>query len=66
MELQVERGLHEGEKRGGSCMTIIQAPSARAKDILKAKRASLADEIFEMFMFMRSNKHHITIFLRIF
>jgi hypothetical protein len=25
------------------------------------KRASLADETFEMLMFMRGNKHHVTI-----
>jgi hypothetical protein len=36
------------------------------KDILKAKRSSLADETFEMLMFMRGNKHHVTVFLRIF
>jgi hypothetical protein len=36
--------------------------SSQGKDILKAKRASLADETFEMLMFMRGNKHHVTIF----
>ena len=38
--------------------TITQA----GKDILKAKRASLANETFEMLMFMRGNKHYVTIF----
>jgi len=32
---------------------------SQGKDILKAKRASLADETFEMLMFMRGNKHHL-------
>ncbi len=35
--------------------------SSHGKDILKAKRASLADETFEMLMLMRGNKHHVTI-----
>jgi hypothetical protein len=29
--------------------------------ILKAKRASLADEIFEMLIFMRGNIYHILV-----
>jgi hypothetical protein len=36
---------------------------SQGKDILKAKRASLADETFEMLIFIRGNKHHVTIFL---
>jgi hypothetical protein len=35
-------------------------------DILKAKRASLADETFEMLKFMRGYKHHIMIFCAFF
>ncbi len=31
----------------------------QGKDILKAKRASLADETFEMLMFTRNNKYHL-------
>jgi vacuolar-type H+-ATPase subunit D/Vma8 len=30
---------------------------SQGKDTLKEKRASLADETFEMLMFMRGNKH---------
>ena len=32
---------------------------SQGKDILKAKRASLSDETFEMLMFLRGNKHHL-------
>jgi hypothetical protein len=35
---------------------------SQGRSILKAKRASLADETFERLMFMRGNKHHVTIF----
>ncbi len=31
---------------------------SQGKNILKAKRASLANKTFEMLMFMRGNKHH--------
>jgi hypothetical protein len=31
------------------------------KNILKAKKASLADKTFEMPMFMRGNKHHFLV-----
>ncbi len=31
------------------------------KDILKAKRASLANETFETLMFIRGNKHHFLV-----
>ena len=48
MELQVDQLLHTGTFNQG-------------KDILKAKRASLADETFKMLMFMTGNKHHVTI-----
>ncbi len=34
---------------------------SQGKDILKATRASLADETFEMLMFMRDNKHHVAV-----
>ncbi len=40
--------------------------SSQGKDILKAKRASLVDETFEMLMFMRGNKHDVPISLQIF
>jgi hypothetical protein len=33
----------------------------QGKETLKAKRASLVDETFEMLKFTRVNKHHITI-----
>jgi hypothetical protein len=32
---------------------------SQGKDILKPKRASLADDTFEMLMFLRGNKHHL-------
>ena len=32
---------------------------SQGKDILKAKRASLSDETFEMLMFLRGTKHHL-------
>ncbi len=58
MELQVKRKtrwqlLHTGN-------------FSQSKDILKAKRASLADENFKMLMFMTGNKHHVTILLQTF
>jgi hypothetical protein len=59
------RGLHEGARRGGTCYHHTDTFS-QGKDILKAKRASLADETFEMLMFMIGNKHHITIFCEFF
>jgi hypothetical protein len=34
-------------------------PATTGKDILKAERASLSDETFEMLMFLRGNKHHL-------
>ncbi len=55
MELQVE-----------ACMKEEEGTFNQGKDILKAKRASLADETFKMLMFMTGNKHHVTIFWRIF
>jgi hypothetical protein len=39
---------------------------SQGKNILKVKRASLAGETFEMLMFLRGNKHHITIFVNFF
>ena len=48
MELQEK----EGGRRGGSCYHHTGTFS-QGKDILKAKRASLADETFEMLLFMR-------------
>ncbi len=56
MELQVEACMKEEDEVAAA--TITQAPSARAR-----KKASLADETFEMLMFMRGTKHHVTIFL---
>jgi hypothetical protein len=50
------RGLHEGGRRGSSCYHHTGTFS-QGKDTLKEKRASLADETFEMLMFMRGNKH---------
>jgi hypothetical protein len=34
---------------------------SKGKNILKAKRASLANKTFEMLMFMRGNKHHFMV-----
>ena len=48
------RGLHEGARRGGSC--YHHTDTSQGKDILKAKRASLADEIFEMLRVMCTGK----------
>ncbi len=56
------RGLHEGGRLGGNCYHHTGTFS-QGKDILKAKRASLADETFEMLMFMRVTKDHVTIFM---
>jgi hypothetical protein len=36
----------------------VERVFSMGKDILRAKRASLSDETFEMLMFMRGNKHH--------
>jgi hypothetical protein len=63
MELQVEACMKE-EDRGWQLLHT--GTFSQGKDILKAKRASLADETFEMLMFMRGNKLHLMIFLRIF
>jgi hypothetical protein len=60
MELKVEACMKEEDEVAAA--TITQAPFSQGKDILKAKRASLADETFEMLMFMRSNKHHVRFF----
>jgi hypothetical protein len=54
--------LHEGGRRGGSCYHHTGTFS-QDKNVLKAKRASLADETFEMLMFMRGNKHQEAIFV---
>jgi hypothetical protein len=54
------RGLHEEGRRSGSCYHHTGTFS-QGKDILMAKRASLAEETFEMLMFKRGNKHHVTI-----
>ncbi len=65
MELQVEACRKEEDEVEAATITHAGTFS-QGKDILKAKRASLADETFEMLMFMRGNKHHKTIFVRIF
>jgi hypothetical protein len=43
--------------------TVPNSQAHQGKDILKAKRASLADETFEMLKFMKGNKHHVAIVL---
>jgi hypothetical protein len=63
MELQVEACMKEEDEVAAA--TITQALSARART-LRAKRASLVNETFEMLMFMKGNKRNITIFLLIF
>ncbi len=57
MELQVEACMKEEDEMAAA--TITQALSAGA-------RSSLNDETFEMHMFMRGNKHHVTIFCEFF
>ncbi len=59
MELQVEACMKEEDKVAAA--TITQALSAIGKEILKAKRASLANDTFEMLMFMRGSKHYVMI-----
>jgi hypothetical protein len=63
LELQVEACMKEEDEVAAATHT---GTFNQGKDILKAKRASLADETFKMLMFMTGNKHHVTIFWRIF
>ncbi len=62
MELQVEACMKEEDEVAAATHRTFN----QGKDILKATRASLADETFKMLMFMTGNKHHVTIFWRIF
>jgi hypothetical protein len=50
------RGLQEGGKRGGSCYHHTGTFTFTC----------LADETFEMRMFMRGTKHHVAIFCEFF
>jgi hypothetical protein len=65
MELHVEACMKEEDEVHGSGYHHAGTFSL-GKDILKAKRASLANETFEMPMFIRGNKHQVMIFLLIF
>jgi hypothetical protein len=68
MELQVEACMKEENEVAAAWQVWYHHTGtfSQGKDILKAKRASLADETFEMLMFMRGNKHYVTIFLKFF
>ncbi len=69
MELQVESYMrwrffkHEGGRQDGSRYHHTGTFN-QGKDILKAKRASLAAETFEMLRFMRGNKYNVTNFFK--
>jgi hypothetical protein len=39
--------------------SAVERLFSQGNDILKAKRASLSDETFEMLMYLRGNKHHL-------
>ncbi len=62
MELQVEACMKEVDEVAAATYRHLQPGQGHRK----AKRASLADETFKMLMFMTGNKHHVTIFWRIF
>ena len=68
MELQVEACMKEEDEVAAAWQVWYHHTGtfSQGKDILKAKRASLAYETFEMLMFLRGNKHYVTIFVWIF
>jgi hypothetical protein len=47
----------------GPSNAAVERFFSQGKNILKAKRASLANKTFEMLMFMRGNKYHFLVLM---